>query len=38
MKKTSSSDKKTPFVPPKLERHEKLEALTGFVIPEPSVS
>jgi hypothetical protein len=33
MKKTSSSDKKTPFVPPKLERHEKLEALTaGFQI------
>jgi hypothetical protein len=30
MKKTSSSDKKTPFVPPKLERHEKLEVLTGF--------
>jgi hypothetical protein len=39
MKKTSSSDKKTPFVPPKLERHEKLEALTAGSFPvSPAVS
>jgi len=33
MQKTDSK-KKTPFVPPKLERHEKLEVLTGFTFPE----
>jgi hypothetical protein len=39
MKKTSSSDKKTPFVPPKLERHEKLEELTaGGFTPTPTAS
>jgi hypothetical protein len=30
MQKTDPSKKKTPFVPPKLERHEKLEVVTAF--------
>jgi hypothetical protein len=33
MQKTDPSKKKTPFVPPKLERHEKLEALTATTFP-----